>query len=95
MFQGECGQVSEVVVESVNGEVLVSVSEQLYLTWSTTTHMTFLTLGQEVMDFITSITPPKGNAERERERKRERKYIKFSHISFYEFSDFFSLSFLP
>lgn len=65
--QGECGQVSEVLVESVNGELLVSVSEQLHLTWSTTTHMTLLTLGQEVMAFVRSIRPPEGERERERE----------------------------
>ncbi|KAK8395935.1 hypothetical protein O3P69_005809 [Scylla paramamosain] len=58
-IKGECGQVSEVVVESVNGEVLVSVSDQLHLTWSTTTHMTLLTLAQEVVAFLTNVRPQK------------------------------------
>lgn len=60
LFQGECGQVSEVIVEHVNGELLLNVSEQLHLTWSTTTHMTLLTLGQEVAAFIRDVKPPSG-----------------------------------
>ncbi|KAG0710237.1 hypothetical protein GWK47_023223 [Chionoecetes opilio] len=66
-IRGECGQVSEVVVRSVNDEILVNVSGQLHLTWSTTTHMTLLTLGQEVAAFLTSIRPLEAEAVEEQE----------------------------
>ncbi|XP_071525678.1 protein hobbit isoform X2 [Panulirus ornatus] len=56
-IKGECGQVSEVIVESINGELLINVSEQLHLTWSTTTHMTFLTLAQELAAFRRDVKP--------------------------------------
>ncbi|XP_053626336.2 protein hobbit isoform X2 [Cherax quadricarinatus] len=56
-IKGECGQVSEVVVELINGELLIDVSEQLHLTWSTTTHMTFLTLAQELAAFRDDVKP--------------------------------------
>ncbi|XP_050696104.1 protein KIAA0100-like [Eriocheir sinensis] len=58
-IKGECGQVSEVVVEVINDEVLVSVSDQLHLTWSTDTHMTLLTLAQELMAVVRSVRPVK------------------------------------
>ena len=48
------------MVESVNGELLVSVSEQLHLTWSTDTHMALLTLAQEVMAVLRCVRPTKG-----------------------------------
>ena len=60
LFQGECCQVSEIIVESVNGELLLTVNEQLYVKWSTTTHMTLLTLGQEIAAFCKSIKPTGG-----------------------------------
>ncbi|XP_042235256.1 protein KIAA0100-like isoform X1 [Homarus americanus] len=56
-IKGECGQVSEVVLEVVNGEVLINVSNQLHLTWSTTTHMTLLTLAQELAAFHRDVKP--------------------------------------
>ncbi|XP_066979648.1 LOW QUALITY PROTEIN: protein hobbit [Macrobrachium rosenbergii] len=59
-IKGECCQVCEVIVESVNGELLLTVNEQLYLTWSTTTHMTLLTLGQEFAAFFRNIKPQGG-----------------------------------
>lgn len=48
------------MVEVINDEVLVSVSEQLHLTWSTDTHMTLLTLAQELMAVVRSVRPVKG-----------------------------------
>ncbi|XP_037802804.1 protein KIAA0100-like [Penaeus monodon] len=63
-IKGECGQVSEVIVEHVNGELLLNVSEQLHLTWSTTTHMTLLTLGQEVAAFIRDVKPSSASGDK-------------------------------
>ncbi|KAK3862517.1 hypothetical protein Pcinc_031627 [Petrolisthes cinctipes] len=57
-IKGECGQLSEAVVESVNGEVLMNMTEQLHLTWSTTTHMTLLTLAQEISAFLSTLKAP-------------------------------------
>ncbi|KAK7084138.1 hypothetical protein SK128_010149 [Halocaridina rubra] len=59
-IKGEFGLVSEVIVENLNNELLLSVKDHLYLTWSTTTHMTLLTLGQEFLAFFDSVRPPKG-----------------------------------
>ncbi|XP_045624095.1 protein hobbit [Procambarus clarkii] len=62
-IKGECGQVSEVVVEMINGELLIDISEQLHLTWSTTTHMTLLTLTQELASFHMDVKPVPENEE--------------------------------
>ncbi|XP_047490285.1 protein KIAA0100-like [Penaeus chinensis] len=63
-IKGECGQISEVIVEHVNGELLLNVSEQLHLTWSTTTHITLLTLGQEVAAFIRDVKPSSASGDK-------------------------------
>lgn len=67
-LQGECGQLSEMVMESVNGELLMNVTEQLHLTWSTTTHMTLLTLAQEISAFLSALKAPQQGSRSERKK---------------------------